>query len=118
MLQEKTLKAKKGVTFPSFCKRGDPLKENNRFDELFVRGTVYARVRAPDRFREIFFAKITVFHRQRKECEKNGKHLSALDVYRTIRPISLNTNILSYGEIGEQLDRAILVFKILFELSN
>lgn len=45
------------VTFPPFCKRGDPLKENDRFDELFVRGTV---VRAADRFREIFF------------CENNG----------------------------------------------
>lgn len=39
------------------CKRGDPLKENDRFDEVFVNGTVPDRVRAADQFREIFLRK-------------------------------------------------------------
>lgn len=57
----------------------------------------------PIGFGKFFFAKITVLHRQRKECEKNGKHLSVLDAYRTVRPIPLNTNILAHKEIGRTI---------------
>lgn len=39
------------------CKRRDPSKENDRFDEVFVNGTVPGRVRAADQFREIFLRK-------------------------------------------------------------